>query len=218
MKKFFIGLLIGLMVLTATPFAFAADEVKKSPFDSNWNWDSTTNKGETVLTTGTEKDLFYSYLIFNKGFYALSEISKKNLTNLTDKDKWIFLGAMNTIDNANAFIVGKVFPGDLKTIQSDMIDTYTVNKTAWWLLWQSMLDKNNPESALKALRASKAIMEYESSNIAKRPSCVWYDKNRLTLGSKYGNPDPEQVISSEGWAQWLKNNEFRIKTYPKTEQ
>ena len=273
MKRFLIGLLIGLMVLAVTPFVYAADEVKViyngryMNFDvppqvingrtmmpvrfaemlgANVDWDdststvtitkpaesshkydwgspfgnySGTNKDEITVTTGTEKDLFYSYLIFNKGLYTLNEISKKNFPNLTDNDKWLLLGAMSMIDNANDYITGKVFPENLKTIQSDMVDTYTVNKTIWWLLWQTVLDnKSNPESSLKELRVAKAIMEYESSNAIKRPSYIWYDKNRLTLGSKYGNPAPEQVISSNSWARWLKNNEFRIKEYPKAKQ
>lgn len=276
MRKYLISLLIWLMLLMVTPFAYAADEVKViyngmhmnfdvppqvingrtmmpvrfaevlgakvswddststvtitkpteglkesslkfdwgSPFGNN----SGTNKDEKIITPGTEKDLFYSYLIFNKGFYALNEISKKNLTDFTDNDKWLFLFTIKVFDNANDYIIGKEFPDNLKTIQSDMVDTYTLNKTISWLLWQSMLDKNDPESALKALRAAKAIMEYESSNITQRPSYVWYDKNHLILGEKYGNLDPEQVISGEGLEQWLKANEYRIKIYPKTKQ
>lgn len=272
MRKYLMSLLIGLMLLMVTPFAYAEDPVKifvnsqelksdvppqvindrvmvpvrfvaealgagvvwsdssvyiatnESPqsnsISSKWpsEWPSEWQNTNKTVTTGTEKDLFYSYLIFNKGLSVLTTINKDNFEEYTDHDKWLYLGALSIIDNANNYIINKEFPAHLKNIQSDMLETYAVNKASSWLIWQAMLDENDPESALKALRSAKAVMEYESSITTKRPSYVWYDNNRLSLGAKYGNPETDEAISGNKWEQWLKDNAYRIKTFPKTEQ
>lgn len=206
MKRFSTGLivclLIGLILFTTT-VAFA----------------------EQDTNLGTEKDLYYSYTMFNTGLSALTKARNNigsNLGRASEQDKLLYLGGLCMLDRAKEYIVSKEFSysldwsTNLKDVQMDMIEQCDSVMLTSWLYWEAMINNNtNPNEARNILSATKELIKYESSLVTKRPSNVWYEKNGDRLRNTYGPIDSNQAITAEVFAKWLKDDSYRIKKQPK---